>query len=184
MRQGGGYGAQSKERKGSNFAIWQPCSEFSTPSPRGKRKRIDGRHRSRSLKDENGIKTEPEEYNNEVAANLPSTTSNPSQNLKRPLGNDKPCPKSKKQKSMSADIYSQEHQTAKEGKKTRDGMENDSLATVELPSKEDGRNVGDIGQSIVTTDEIDTSEPSDAEKANCTADEGEGASSAMVARWL
>ena len=89
---------------------------------------------------------------------------------------------------MSTDTYWQDHQTANEGKETRDeGTDKDSLATDESPSKEDGRKVVasiDVGQSIITTDEIDTSEPSDAEKANCTADEGEGASSAMVARWL
>ena len=31
MRQGGGRGAQSKERKGSNFAIWQPCPHSLLP---------------------------------------------------------------------------------------------------------------------------------------------------------
>ena len=183
-------------------------SEFRTPSPHGKGNQLGRKHRSRSRKGEKHInaqiKTEPEDYKNNIApndevefvanihhANIPSTSYNSPHNIKKhPHGDDKPRPKSKKLKNMSTDKKTPEKQMAtekdhNEGKKTREKEKetsqnvSDLHDTNETHSKDNGREDGVnnvVGPSSVANDEMDTSEPSDAEKSSGTADEGESAS--------
>ena len=110
----------------------------------------------------------PKDMNVEVGANLPSTSSEVPQNMKRPLGSDKPCPRSKKHKSISIDVNSQEKETATnqehvEHKKV--GHEDIDAGIHDMDERHSQDNDRGLKDNV-TTDDIDTSEPSDAEKGN------------------